>query len=123
MKKLLIILFTLGIVVAASAQRHGGYYSRPRVIVGVGAYYPYAPFGFYSPFYPYPGYYNNSYHRPSKLEVKLEDIRSDYRDRIWSAKHDTALTRKDRRQKVRELKHERDRVLADTKMNYYKTPR
>jgi hypothetical protein len=43
MKKLMIVLFSLGLAYGASAQRghfggfHGGVYGRPQVVVGVGA--------------------------------------------------------------------------------------
>ena len=125
MKRLLIILLSLGLVVSASAQHvHGGAYYRPRVIVGVGAGFGpmFYPYGFYSPFYPYGPYYNG-YHRPSKLDMKIEDIRNDYKDRIWSVKHDKTITRKERRQKVREMKHERDQAIYDAKHNYYRSPK
>ena len=125
MKKILIVMFTLGLAFGASAQRfHGGgrvfYGGGPRVIVGVGAYAPfYSPF--YSPFYPFGYPYGYGYNRPSKLDLKIQDIRNDYKDRIWSVKHDDSLTHKEKRQKVHELKQERDRDINDTKRNYYKT--
>lgn len=94
MKKLLIILFSLGVGFGASAQYHGRiagggvHYSRPRIIIGGGAYLPVTPYlgyGFgYNPLYggyPYsPGYRYNG--RPTKLDLQVEDIRNDYKDRI-----------------------------------------
>ena len=124
MKRLLIVLLSLGLVAGASAQVHGGgyHYVRPRVAVVYGAYapfYPYYGFG-YSPFgYPYYGA-PYGYNRPSKLTLQIEDIKNDYKDKIWSVKHDKSLSRQDRKQKVRELKHERDQMIDDKKMNYYK---
>lgn len=128
MKKLLIVLFlAVGLISGASAQRghvysHGGVYVRPRVIVGVGAYAPFYPygygFGFGYPFYPYSAYGYG--YRPSKLDLQIEDIKNDYADKIWSVKEDQSLTRKERRQKVHELKKERDQEIIDTKKNYYK---
>ncbi len=129
MKKLLIVLFAIGLTLGASAQRghayyHGGVYARPRVVVGVGAYYapfyPYYGFGFgYGPFYPYP--YGPVYgYRPTKLDLQIEDIKNDYADKIWSVKEDKTLTRKERREKVHELKVQRDQEIADAKRNYYK---
>ena len=41
------------------------------------------------------------------IRFEIEDIRNDYKDRIWSARHDESLSRKERRQKVHELKAER----------------
>jgi hypothetical protein len=126
-KSLVLMIFSLAIALGASAQhfRGGGghYYSRPRVSGGVGVYAPVVPYygyGFgYSPFYPYaqPFYVP---HRPTKLELNIEDIKNDYQDRIWSARHDDSLSKKARRQKVHELKHERDQAIIDAKRNYYK---
>lgn len=130
MKKLMVIVVALGLAFGASAQRFGHGYSGghvivtgPRVGVGIGfGYAPYyAPFGYYPFGYPY-GYnygYGRSY-RPSKLQVQIEDIKNDYKDRIWSAKHDTSLTRKERRNTVRQLKREEDQAINDAKRNYYK---
>ncbi|MBS1948587.1 MAG: hypothetical protein JST47_12550 [Bacteroidetes bacterium] len=129
MKKLLIVMISLALAGTVSAQRigHSGggggvYYHAPRVIVS-GGLYPYYGFGFgFNPFFPY--YYPYGpygyYHRPSKLDLQVLDIKNDYNDKIWSAKHDTSLSRKERREKVHELKVQRDREINDLKMNYYK---
>ena len=114
------MMLALGMVYGVSAQRivHGGgvYYGGPRVYVGVGAYGP-----FYNPFY-YPFYYPYGYYnRPSKLDLKIQDIKNDYRDRIWSVKHDSSLTHKERRQQVHMLKEQRDRDVQDARRNYYKS--
>jgi len=127
MKRLLIILLSVGLVAGASAQRvhvgGGGYHYRPRVTVVYGAYapfYPYYGFG-YSPFgYPYYSPYGYGYNRPSKLTLQIEDIKNDYRDKIWSVKHDKSLSKQVRKEKVHELKHERDQLIDDKKRNYYK---
>lgn len=128
MKKLMVIILGLGLAMGASAQRFGhGYGSRghvyiapPRVSVGIG----YSPFysPYYSPFgypYAYGGVYDRPY-RPSKLDIQIEDIKNDYSDKIWSAKHDESLSRKERRQVVHDLKVERDQAINDAKRNYYK---
>jgi hypothetical protein len=141
MKKLLIVGLSLGLALGASAQRgyYGGhvagggyhYYAAPRVSVGVGfgVYGPYAPFGpyygfgFYSPYFGYPfGPYGYGYGaHPSKLSVKIQDIKSDYSDKIASARHDKSLSGHERRQTVRNLKTERDQKIEDLKSNYYKS--
>jgi len=132
MKKLMIVLLLTGIVAGASAQhvRVGGsyHYVRPRVVVVGGGFAPYPyygfgfgyyPFGFpYYPSYPYgPAY---GYSRPSKMTMQIEDIKSDYKDKIKSAKHDKSLTRDERKEQVKALKEERDAKIADLKRNYYK---
>src|ERR1700712_344975 len=114
MKKLVLMLFTVGIVLSASAQHGivrgvGGRIYAPRVTV-IGGYAPYYGLGYglgygfgYNPFYG-PGYYPYGSQRSSKLEMQVEDIKLDYKDRIWSAKHDKNISRKERREKVHELK-------------------
>ena len=133
MKKLVVILFAFGLASGASAQFHGGGHIAvaprivaPRVIIG-GGYAPFSPYlgygyGFgYNPYFgsPYGSSYRSS--RPTKLDLQVEDIKNDYKERIWSAKHDSSLARKDRKAKVHELKHERDAAVIDAKRNYYKT--
>ena len=123
---LLIVALALG-AISASAQhiiRGGGYVHRPPVIVR--SYAPIYPYmGFYAPFGYYPGYNyypGQAYSRPSKLDMKIDDIKSDYKDRIWSARHDSSLSHAERRTEVRRLKTERDQAIEDLKMNYYKRP-
>jgi hypothetical protein len=126
MKKIMVIVVALGLAMGASAQRFGHgfggghvYIAPPRVSVGIG----YSPF-YYSPFGYYPYGYNNSYYgrsyRPSKLDLTIQDIKNDYQDKICSAKHDTNLTRKQRRQEVHRLRSDRDQAIIDAKRNYYK---
>jgi len=55
--------------------------------------------------------------------MQIQDIKNDYQARIYSAKQDKSLRGKQRREKVRELKHERDREVNQAKVDYYKTPR
>ena|SRR5882757_4727637 len=122
MKKLLIILVASGLAISASAQRYshgGGYYrGRSHVIISTGVYSPYSPYGYYGyPFYPYPYGYAE---RPTRLELKIEDIRNDYQDKIWSARHDNTLSRRERKTTVHRLKHERDQAIIDARRNYYK---
>lgn len=129
MKKLFIMLLSFGLMAGVSAQRHGyggggfrgGYSYAPRVVISGGFYAPLYPYyGYYSPFgYPYyQGYVNSG--RPSKLTLKVEDIKNDYSDRIYSVRQDNSLTGRERRQKIRELKKERDQAINDLTSNYYK---
>jgi hypothetical protein len=123
MKRILMIALAATIGLSASAQKfgHGGvrhYAVRPHVVITT---------GIYSPFYPYYGYYGNPYYpfatyhsRPSRLELQIADIKQDYQDKIWSAKHDEGLTRKEKKIKVHELRSERDKAILDAKKDYYK---
>ncbi|THU35931.1 hypothetical protein FAM09_21300 [Niastella caeni] len=120
----LIIICALGLTFHASAQKVvravPRYYPRTHVSVGVGfgAWGPYYPY-YYNPWYAYPpGYAFRT--RPTKLDMQIEDIRLDYKDKIWSARHDESISRKERRQKVHDLKHERDNEILQAKRNYYK---
>src|SRR5438309_8118579 len=106
MKKLFIILLSLGVVASASAQRHfsgghmGGhvYVPHTRVVVGVGAYAPfgfgYYPYGYFGGPWGYPPMYSEA--RPSRLDLQIQDIKADYKDRIWSARHDKSLPKAER---------------------------
>ena len=121
MKKLFAILFSLGLVISAAAQhRYVGrhyYYYRPRTsVVLSGGYYPYysSPFGYSYLGQPY-------YYRPSRLTLEIEDIQSDYQDRIWSVRHDKSISKKERRIRIHDLKFQRDQAIRDAEMNYYKT--
>ena len=120
MKKLLIILLIAGISTGATAQ-HRYYvrssYPRSHVVVSVGR--PIYPYYGYDPFY-YP-YYSPRYYRPSGLELKIEDIRNDYQDRIWSAKHDNSLSKGQKKRLVHKLKYERDQAINDAQRNYYRS--
>jgi hypothetical protein len=125
MKKLVVIVLSIIIVATASAQVKGGghyyggggryYHPHTRVIVGLGA-------GYYSPYYYYPfypPYYG--YARPSRLELKIEDIQADYRDRIYSARHDKSISKSERKATIRQLKSDRELAIRDAKRNYYKS--
>jgi len=137
MKKLMVIGMFLGLAFTASAQHghviSGGYHSvayvvQPRFGVGFGYYAPfYGPYGFYGfgPYwgFPYMGYYpNGGYGRPTNLQRKEEDVRMDYQDRIYSVRHDSTLTNKEKRQTVRSLKKQRDQDIKDLVANYHKQP-
>ena len=125
----LILICALGLTFHASAQKViravPRYYPRTHVAVGVGLGYGYGGWGpyspFYSPWYAYPpGYYYGRTARPSKLDLEIQDIQTDYKDRIWSARHDESLSRKERRHTVHDLKIERDKAILQTKKDYYK---
>ena len=131
MNKLLIILISLSVGLGASAQYHGRIAGgakivRPQIVIG--GYVPFNPYLGYgygygyglNPFYGFPPYSYRST-RPSKLDMQVEDIRHDYKDRISSVKHDKSLSRQDIKTKVKELKHEREDAVSDVKRNYYKT--
>jgi hypothetical protein len=120
MKKMIFIMAALVVTMTVSAQKRGGVYFRPRTHVIIsGGYSPY-----YSPYYnPWygPQFYNAPvYHRPSKLDLQIADIKNDYSDRIWSVKHDKSMSGKERRQEVRQLKHDRDKAIMDAKINYHR---
>lgn len=141
MKNLLIVLFSLTLTMAATAQvkigngfrggyRSGGYagiehYLGPRVTViapyrsmypyyGYGSAFGYSPF--YNPFYNEP----RVVARPTQLDLQIDDIKNEYSFKISSVKHDKSLEKDDRKQKVRDLKHQREDAIIDAKKSYYK---
>jgi hypothetical protein len=128
MKILLIVLFSLGFALSLPAQKtvhvpfHGGYYYRPapRVIAGWRAYGPY-PYPYYGWWGAYPFGYPYGYgYMPSKMTMEIESIKSDYHDKVVSARHDKSLSREEGKATIRELKKERDQKIEDVKSNYYK---
>ena len=126
MKKLLIVMISLALAGTVSAQRFhgggGGVYYRPHVVVS-GGFYPYYGIGYgfgLNPFFPYYPYGSPYYNRPSKLDMQIADVKHDYEDKIKSAKSDESLTRKERRQKVHDLRAQRDDEIYNLKKNYYK---
>lgn len=120
----------MGLGFAATAQTHGisgvhsyGYVIQPRVSVGFGYYPFYSPFGYYGfPYGYYPYSYGNMYGRPSNLQRKEDDVRSDYADRIYSVKQDNSLTSKEKRQQIRDLKKQRKQDIHDLIANYHNQP-
>ena len=123
MKKLMTVIVGLGLTMAVAAQ-HGRGVGRSRVIIVSPSFgFGYSPFAYsafgYSPFgYPYG--YNNGFNRPSKLDMRVEDIKADYNDKIKSAKHDSSLSRAERKKIVKQLKSDRERSIHELKANYYK---
>lgn len=137
MKKLVIIMMSIAIVSGVSAQRHGGGFHNggvrysPRVSVGYGGGFGYGlgyglGYGYGYPYMGYPFYGINPYGygntRQSKLTRQIEEIKSDYADKIYSARNATDLDGKQRRAEVKELKQERDNTINNLRNNYYKTP-
>ena len=140
MKKLFVILFSLGLALGASAQRGGhvggghfggGYAHSPRVFIGggfgygygFGPYYPY--YGLYSPWgfgYPPPYYYGYGA-MPSRLAVQIEGIKSDAKEEIKMTRHDKTLTHADKRAKIKQLKTDRDQAVVQARKDFYNNSR
>jgi len=139
-KKLLVVLFSLGLAFGASAQRghggggvrpgggfyHGGGYYAPRTYVGVGfgLGYPWYPFGYgfgygYGPYGPYPPYYYGYGAMPSRLSLQIEDIKNDYAAQIKDTRKDKTIPRKERRERIDQLKHDRDAAVIQARKDYY----
>jgi hypothetical protein len=120
MKRLLIFVVLASLTVGASAQKfrgRGAYVVRPRVAIGMGYGFGYSPF--YNPYnYPYgPGLGYSA--RPSRLDLEIQDIQLDYADRIKSVRMDKSVPRKERKQRIRDLKFDRDKAIVDAKRDYY----
>jgi len=120
-----ILMFCLAVVItsAASAQKYSRHrYPQPRVrtsiSVGIGVPY-HSPY--YSPYYrPFPSYSTPIYSRPTRLESEIADIKADYNDRIWYARHDKSLSKSERKMEIRRLKSERDRAIRDAQYSYHR---
>ncbi len=134
MKHILIIILAIGLAAGAGAQtkvRGGNAPVRTRVIVaapvvpawgfgyGFGA--RFSPFydPFYSPFHdPYLRHRPVQSRVPAELQLNLDEIENEYNFRLSSTKSDRSITGKERRQKMRELKYEREAALIDARRNY-----
>ena len=125
MKKIIAIILICGIGLSASAQHSKGSHrsvrSHSHLSIGIGghSHYGYGYNRFYSPFNSYP-YQSYGYNRPSQLDLDIQDINNDYRDRISSARQDKSLTRQERKEIIRSLKYEREKAIIDARRNYYK---
>ena len=116
------ILLGLAVALSVSAQKRGAYHPiRPRAHIVVRGYAPlYPPPFYYDPwYYPDYGYGYTFYHRPMRLDFDIADIKSDYREKIRSVRHDKALSRPERRKQIHNLKQERDQALRDAARRYY----
>jgi hypothetical protein len=132
MKKLLIVVLSVGLALGASAQHAGhsggGFVYRPHVAVGVGFGYG---FGFGYPFYPYygygpwgyPPYYYGYGAAPSRLNYQIEGIKTDFKAQIKDTRHDKSLTHKEKRERIRQLKLDRDKAVVQARKDYYDNSR
>lgn len=126
MKKLLFVLLSIGLALGVSAQkvvRGGGHIVRPRVSVGLGlGYAPFYPW-YASPWYGYPWYgapYAWGYpSRPSRLDLAVQDVKTDYADRIKSVRMQDDMTGREKRQAIRQLRTDRDKAIVQTQKDYY----
>lgn len=132
MKKLVVVMFAMALASGAFAQkvsRGGGVrVIHPRPIISVGAVVPfYGPF-WGSPYYGYPYYgypygYRYGYNRPTKLDLQIADIKNDYQQKISAARSDKSISKSERKQVIRDLKHDRDQEIIEAKRSYYKVGR
>jgi hypothetical protein len=73
----------------------------------------YSPFA--DPFYPS----QRVVAEPSPLDLAIDDIKEEYNYRIDNAKDDKNLSKDERKQLVRDLKHQREDAIIEAKKNYY----
>ena len=76
----------------------------------------YDPFGYY----PYYGFRSASVDVPTELDLEIAKIRNDYGHEISEIRHDKSISKAERKQKIRDLKHERENAIIDAKADYYK---
>ena len=71
----------------------------------------------YSPFNnPFP---QTRSQEPSKLDLEEQDIKNNFQFQINTVKNDKNLSRSERKQRVRELKFQRDDALIDARKTFY----
>jgi hypothetical protein len=137
MKQVLAMMLTLGVAFSAGAQGkiRAARLQRPaRVIVvhspfyynsGLGYRYGYSPF--YSPYnsFGYNRFYDPFYSSrvtetlPNDVQVRIDEIDNDYSYQISNIRKDKSIAGKERRQKVRDLKHERESAILKEKRSYF----
>lgn len=128
MKAVVMILMVMGLTTGLFAQkivRGGGHVVRVRPVIAVGAVAPFYGFGMgYNPFWGNPFYNNYNMHsRPTRLDLQIADIKNDYQQKISSARSDKSISKSERKQIVRDLKHAREQEIIDAKRDYYKISR
>jgi hypothetical protein len=144
MKRLFIVLFSLGLALGASAQRgyvghgyvgggfHGYYAPAPRVYYapayyggwgwGLGFGFGWGIPGWYGPWgypYGYPPYYYGRGPMPSALQEQINGIKSDYKAEIKDVKHDKALSHSDKEAKINDLEKQRDAAITQARHDFY----
>jgi hypothetical protein len=123
MKKLFAILLLSWVALSASAQHSMGSHRAVRSHVSIGIGSPSYGYGngynrYYSPFNTFPSRSYN-YNRPSQLDLNIQDIENEYRDRIWSVRHDKAISRQQRKENLRALRYEKEKAIIDARRGYY----
>ncbi len=105
-KLLFFVIITTLFALSASAQKgiyRRGYAGGPHMGMSMGV-------GSYGSSYLTPGY---------GLLLTISEIRFDYAQQIKSTRKDKSISRKERKQKIKELKHERIRSYIDAERDYY----
>jgi ABC-type transport system substrate-binding protein len=135
MKRWMVVMLALSLTLGAAAQTikspRSYYPQRARVIrvapvvrypfyggMGLGFGYGFNPYGFYSPMWNYPRVIETT---PSALSLQLEDINNEYQYKIKSTRKDKTLAKQDRKQKLRELRHQREDAIIEAKKSFYKS--
>lgn len=138
MKQIIILVFAFSLTVSANAQkgiRSGRAPVRTQVVVAAPIY-PSWGFGYgfgarFSPFFspfnaPFYDPFYDPYNRgrisrvPAELQLRLDEIENDYNFKVSSARNEKSVAGKERRQKIRELKYEREAALIDARRNFLK---
>ena len=129
------MMLGVGLALGASAATQpklasgSGIRRTPAKVIVVRPYYAFHPYRFgynpfYSPFYGYNSLYYSPFayqHRPSKLDLEIEQITNDYHHEIADTRHDETLSKAERRQKIRDLRHEKANSIIEAKKGYYQS--
>ena len=62
-----------------------------------------------------------SRYRGKKDNTDNKRMSTDYKDRIYSARHDKSISKSERKATVRQLKSHREMAIRDAERNYYKS--
>ena len=118
-----------GIPKVVGTGRPVGTHGTRVVVISPRGYYPYGGFGYgygYNPFFSAYGYnsfyspYDVYQHRPSKLDLEIQQISNDYRHDIADVRHDKTLSSTERKQAIRDLRHKKQNSIIDAQKKYIK---
>ncbi|HEX8334355.1 MAG TPA: hypothetical protein VF622_17160 [Segetibacter sp.] len=132
---LVLMLISLGLGAAAQPKINKDAVKnlQPRTtVVRVLPVYPVSPYygfnygyGFRSPFYR--PFYNSGFYQPrvieytpTELQLQIDDVENEFDYKISSIRRDKSIPGKERRQKIRDLRHQREDAIIEAKKSYFK---
>ena len=102
-------------IIIVSPRPYYSPYYRPYYGYRSWGYSPYG-YGFGNPYY---GFGQASVSVPTQLDLEIERIKSDYGHELSDVRHDKSISKQERKQKIRDIKHDRENAIIEAKRDYY----